>query len=222
MFMATLLKIFPDARFIHIVRDPRDNVYSCMKAFGNMNIILNAMRWTKSNRLIENVKKKMPDKFATVLYEELAATPEPVMEKLCRFLGVQYNPGMIENTTPGWLKNVIAKGEKYHEERIHSALTGPLNTTNIGMWKSGLNEYEVAVTAKITGQYAKKMYGYDMNTEHNDTAKIPFFAFVKAWVICYAWIMINRIKYKSFRLNYIYFKYRKWRKGDKLQMAEYF
>lgn len=116
--MTLLKKVFPECRFIHIVRDPRDYVLSCRKAW-NKNIYRAAERWRESLERFERDARKIDgDDISVVYYEDLLDHPEEELKTLCLFLGVEYNPCMLR-LDRSWefygdarSKTVIVKGNK--------------------------------------------------------------------------------------------------------------
>jgi hypothetical protein len=91
-----LKKLFPVARFIHIVRDARDQALSINKVYGK-NIFTSAQRWNDGIvKFRRDVKKFVPSDFLEIRYEDLIDLTEMTMRKVCAFLGIQYEPAMSE------------------------------------------------------------------------------------------------------------------------------
>jgi hypothetical protein len=87
-----LLSSFPEAKFIHIVRDPRDNVLS-VKNTWNKNIFRAAYKWQQG---IDSVKGINEDRgrLAEITYEKLLRDTEAVLRQLSAFIGISYQDGM--------------------------------------------------------------------------------------------------------------------------------
>jgi len=86
-FIPQLLKLFPRAKFIHLVRDYRDNIVSIQRA-GKLikesgNTYYSMGRWSLYNRFVVKYQKRYPDRFCRVQFEELIRDPESVMKNLC-------------------------------------------------------------------------------------------------------------------------------------------
>ncbi len=171
LFINTLLKVFPDAKFIHMVRDPRDNVNSQSRSFKKKNIYLIARRWMGYNTAIENEKKKMPARFHALLYENLVTTTEASMKAVCEFLGITYSPSMIEHQFNDRIESL--KENKFIErvKTIHKGLLNPINTSNIGKWQKEMSPQSIAITESITGDLAKTKYGYKVKREKSKSRK---------------------------------------------------
>ncbi|HIK31041.1 MAG TPA: sulfotransferase [Oscillatoriales cyanobacterium M59_W2019_021] len=98
-----LLKIWPNARFIHIVRDPRDVARSCIGMGWAGNVWTGIERWLEAERLWDNLARHIPaERRIEVQYEALIAEPTEILSRLSDFIGVAYNDAMLsypETTT---------------------------------------------------------------------------------------------------------------------------
>lgn len=91
-----LLWLWPKARFIHLVRDPRDVAVSCIGMGWAGNAWTGVDRWHEAEILWNQMKTSLtPDRYLEVRYEELLANPEAVLTQICEFLGVAYSPNML-------------------------------------------------------------------------------------------------------------------------------
>jgi len=92
-----LLRLWPDARFIHILRDPRDVARSCIGMGWAGNVYAGARLWIDAEqtwgRLIDQAD---PSRRIEVRYEDLVRDPDRALRPVCAFLGVDYEPGMLE------------------------------------------------------------------------------------------------------------------------------
>jgi hypothetical protein len=107
-----LLKtIYPKAKFIHIVRDPRDYCLSVNKAWGK-NIFRAVQRWQDDTLKAHNDISKIGCDGAEILYEDLLENPKYVMKKICEFIGIPFSDEMLQITQS---KEGVgdAKGKKY-------------------------------------------------------------------------------------------------------------
>ena len=93
--IALLKTSFPSARFIHIVRDVRDYCLSMEKAFGK-SATRASQRWADRILAARDQATAFPSDYMEVRYEDLVVHPEPALRRLCRFLGLSFEPGMLE------------------------------------------------------------------------------------------------------------------------------
>ncbi|HTA26360.1 MAG TPA: sulfotransferase [Bacteroidia bacterium] len=202
----TILKIFPESKFIHIVREPRDNIYSQIASFKSKNIAFRAYQWVAFNSIIEQSKKKVPEKYFTVLYENLVTDTEKTMKLVCDYLNISFTTTMIQNKGPEWLNtHVETIGVTGAKKFVHRNLLQPIDTSHVGKWKNKMSLYDQVLTEVITGDFAKKLYGYDIDgNRNNKPIKISSITLLKGkyfYIICQELI---RLKMKSFRFNLLY------------------
>lgn len=96
-----LLWLWPDARFIHLVRDGRDVAYAQVLAGKAGNMWHGIAAWVDAEMLWDRMSHKLPaDRQFTLKYESLAGEPQYELHRLCRFLAVPYDPGMLERAGP--------------------------------------------------------------------------------------------------------------------------
>ena len=91
-----LLRIWPEARFIHLVRDGRDVGRSRLELGWAGNIYTGVQSWIDAERLWDRVKKMVPaSRRVEVRYEDLINQPKHQLERLCDFLNLNYDPAML-------------------------------------------------------------------------------------------------------------------------------
>ena len=134
-----LLEMFPDARFVFVVRDPRD--------------ILASMQEVKRRHRSENIKpptylrsvraccreinrywkagmaalESDPDRVLVVHYEDTVTQPESAARRLCSFLGLTYEPAMlrIEEKRFDVTENVASRVAWYRDEDLAKPISRP-------------------------------------------------------------------------------------------------
>lgn len=99
-YAASLLELFPEARFIHIVRDGRAVAASILPLDWGPNSIIKAARWwmrmTSFGLAVE--KTLGPELVMRVKYEDLVLQPEATMRAISQFSGIDYQPAMLQAT----------------------------------------------------------------------------------------------------------------------------
>lgn len=122
--MPLLATAFPEAKFIHIIRDGRACAASFWRRWGRTPE-LTMYRW---KRLVDQGRRdgaKLGDRYFELRYEDLTDAPEKWMQDLCAFLGIAYTPevlasrqpqtensgaaGRIAKSTPKWRKQLSAR-----------------------------------------------------------------------------------------------------------------
>jgi protein-tyrosine sulfotransferase len=81
-------RTFPDAQFIHLVRDGCDVVYSMLDSGLFDDAESAARRWVDSVAAVGRFARRHPSEVIEVRYEQLVSRPAEVIEDLCNFLDV--------------------------------------------------------------------------------------------------------------------------------------
>lgn len=109
---ARLLDHWPKARFIHLVRDPRAVAPSAVRMGWDGTPYAAADRWMKSEEEWDDLAERLSDDAWTeVHFEDLATQPQPALTGLCTFMGVEFEPAMLEfhqRSTYGKVDPVVA------------------------------------------------------------------------------------------------------------------
>lgn len=91
-----LPSIWPNARFIHLIRDGRDVSRSVVRMGWAGNSYIAADVWLDAERSWDRLRAKLPEnQYHEVRFEDLVQTPEPILEGVCDFLGLEYDPEML-------------------------------------------------------------------------------------------------------------------------------
>ncbi len=100
-----LLRIWPRARFVHLVRDGRDVARSCIGMGWVGNVWYGAERWLAAERTWDRLCDVVePERRLEVRYEDLVEAPEATLGKIAEFVGTGYDPDMLayaESSTYG-------------------------------------------------------------------------------------------------------------------------
>jgi hypothetical protein len=91
-----LLRMFPDAQIVHLVRDGRDCVAELKRTpWWRMGVYHAIATWTQAIDAGSAAAKRLPpDGYIELQYERLAANPDAELRRLCEFLGESYVPAM--------------------------------------------------------------------------------------------------------------------------------
>ena len=113
----TLHGLWPEARFVHLIRDGRDVALSAVswkkadRVLGDFRTwpsdpwTTAALWWERSVRLGREAASALPPEvYLEVRYESVVAEPESACRQICAFLSLPYDPGMLRfhagRTTP--------------------------------------------------------------------------------------------------------------------------
>lgn len=149
-----LFHLFPDAKFIHIVRDGRDVFDSWRKMNPSMNNVASvALDWSYKLFKIEKSFKKIPaNNKITIRYEDLLNTPEKIIQSICSLLGVKCEANMLD---------FYKSSHKYTIPQHSELIFKPLDKSNVSKWKKCLTPREVKTFNLLARHYLKK-YDYEI------------------------------------------------------------
>ncbi|TDC47856.1 sulfotransferase [Actinomadura sp. KC345] len=139
-----LRRMFPDAQFIHLVRDGRDAVSSLKRMpWYHGDTFSAALTWREAVDMGKRLARRLgPDTFYEFRYEDLVAEPEPELEKLCVFLGETFDPAMTRAYEHA--RQTVPSARKWHL-RTHEAP----NTRNVGAWRDRLEDWEADLVEHV-------------------------------------------------------------------------
>ncbi|MEV0417516.1 sulfotransferase family protein [Streptosporangium canum] len=142
-----LLRLFPDAQFVHLIRDGRDCVASLKEMPWYTKDVFHAVtNWAEAIDYGRRHAKNLPaDSYYELRYEDLTAYPETELGKLCDFLGEDYDPAMSE---PQHVARVAIPEHKVWHQNTH----GDVTTARSGSWKSRLEPWEVSVCETVLAE----------------------------------------------------------------------
>jgi len=139
-----IIKWFPNAKFIHIIRDPRDNWASLKsgweKRYKDFNDELNRLMQSmiERGRLgLEMGKNNLEffgdEVYKIIRYEDLTENPEAILKQLCEFLNISYHSSLEIPTVCGQLW----KGNNFDGLTFNK----PSNI-NVGKWRERITTQE--------------------------------------------------------------------------------
>lgn len=138
-----LAQLYPEARFIHIVRNPYATLVALRNYIGRgrypfLGSALRAMKsgyyYAYKNPLL------LSDRYLTIRYEDLVANPEEAMEAIARFVGIEFTDTLLTPTNMGepW------RGNSTTGERFESISLRPLIA-----WKEDIHSLEMAFINRL-------------------------------------------------------------------------
>jgi hypothetical protein len=199
LFLDWILSVYPNAKFIHMLRDPRANVASHIKAHPDKSIAFSALKVTKYNERCETFKTKIKQQTLTLYYEKLVANPKTELDRICKFLNIEFNESMLNHssvvsqnikeqltTNVTNDKNIALKLKIFN--LFHKNLEKPINTNSINKWKEEFSHSQVNTIESLAKKDHIK-YGYDLV---NINPEISFLTTLikKVYYIKWEWQML--------------------------------
>lgn len=177
MHMNLLHRLYPQAKFIVIVRDYRDNVVSRRKYSDKPVSLLNlAAAWNFFYEQIFRSVKAFGIQIHIVRYEDLAQAPEQTLQRLCDYLSIAYDPRMLQ--FQGFSKaikdhaRVTVSGEKFEKiASMHANLDKPVNTDRVDAFRNELSPADIGVLDMACSRYGKQ---FNYKPANDSTYRVSF------------------------------------------------
>ena len=138
---------YPNARILHLQRDPRDRYASAVKRWkvsrGGAGV--GSAVWLSSLKLAKRHEAKYPNQYMIICYETLAREPEKTLRQICDFIGEEYTPVMLE----------MKGAEQFRDEGGNSSYgqhePGRISTRSIGRFTEVLSPRQIAFMQLTAG-----------------------------------------------------------------------
>ncbi|MGH7477955.1 MAG: sulfotransferase family protein, partial [Longimicrobiales bacterium] len=151
-----VMRLFPDAQIVHVVRDPRDCVASLKRMkWWKLDSHHAVSAWAQSIDHTDEAQRKWPGVVTRVQYERLVADPETELRALCAALGEEYDPAMAEPERVA----AIAVPERKH---WHSNTRLSPTTKPVGRWRTDLEPWEAALCETVLAGRMTSL-GYELS-----------------------------------------------------------
>ena len=167
-FQETIRAFFPDAYFLHIVRDPRDACVSMLRAAKSWDNELPgrpihvANRWNEYMRRAKKLREQT-ENFAEIRYEDLKTNGVEELGRIAKWLGLDLPDAAIREAFEA------AALDRMRERP--DLPTGFFGRGKTGGWRHQLSRSNHRVLEYIVGDEMERM-GYER--EHSKSRKKPF------------------------------------------------
>ena len=111
----TWMELYPDIKFLDVVRDPRAQISSMNDAIiYDYDTCLNTQRWLKARNYAEEIRREFPGNILTIRFEDFIMEEEETLKKISEFFGVGFVKPTIQeseeafkmaNRSPLWASN---------------------------------------------------------------------------------------------------------------------
>lgn len=160
LFLDRMHLIFNDAKFIRIIRDPRDNVVSSIK-YSKKKVGAIGYKWYMYNKAFDDFAAKYPSLCHTKAFEQLILDKETYFSEFEEFTGI-HGLAKIESNR----LNIKDEFEGKFTEKLrvqHQGSVKPLDAKKVGHFKSKLTEQQIKAIEAHVFPYAEK-HGYEKTT----------------------------------------------------------
>ena len=160
--MRRIARDFPQAKFIHIIRDPRDLALSLDKKGWSR-----PLPWDKRNSLLaagvywewivrkgRKYGEQLGGDYMETRYEDLVQTPAPELARIGEFLDCDLDYERIKSRSVGSIKNPLTS----FKEDLNQGTFSP-----VGRWKEKFPAAQLAKFEALVGRYMQEL-GYTLST----------------------------------------------------------
>jgi hypothetical protein len=160
---------FPNARFVAMVRDPRDAFLSLARREW-----VGTTTWQvgsyllRCDRLIEGFARDHREHFCVVRYEDLVSDAPSTLRRVCSFLSLDYEPAMLDFHVDA--ADQVQPWEL--EDGVHAKLLRPIEANDAGRWRHEASRADAREIEAVTFD-AINRFGYE-TTLHR--AEVPLVA----------------------------------------------
>ncbi|MGE0557835.1 MAG: sulfotransferase [Burkholderiales bacterium] len=149
--------LFPDARFIHIVRDGRDMAIDISDSILlPYSVYSGANLWQRYVLAIRDSMSRLPGScFIEIRYEDLCADPEATIRNLCGFMGEDFDRAMLA-------PNRTRSAEQWSSHPLHAKTSEPISTKYCEMYRTRLPRPDVEALEALIGD-TLKLFGYPVS-----------------------------------------------------------
>ncbi|OQK17034.1 hypothetical protein AU255_03810 [Methyloprofundus sedimenti] len=157
--------LFPNVKFIHLIRDPRDVARSSIGMGWAGNVYYGVDHWIETEKSWERLQEKVaPEQYMELSFEELILSPQPVLQKACDFIGVPYSESMLNFSDSStyseldpslvyqWQKKLSKREIQYVESKAHIFME------SLGYTLSGHPLITFGILEKIKLKIANKLF----------------------------------------------------------------
>lgn len=136
-FALELRKLFPQSKFIHIVRNPYSNIASYRKFYemdGKYPLMSRMIAAMENNFYFLYKNKRLLDNYYVIRYEDLVSNPEAHLPKIAEFLGIEFKPILLKPT---------ALSKPWEGNSTTDAKFSGIDASHLQKWKKRIHPMEV-------------------------------------------------------------------------------
>ncbi|MCZ6893674.1 MAG: sulfotransferase [Gammaproteobacteria bacterium] len=145
LYIDQIHRAYPEAKFIHLIRDPRATVYSLSKkSFGGQSnsVYVNIHVWRRyHDGMIRSLRTVADTHKLTVYYEDFVIDTEKQTRRICEFIGVDFDPVMMEHHK---LHREIPK--RFGSQKAND----PVSDSFVDQWRTSLTPLQISCIEDLT------------------------------------------------------------------------
>jgi hypothetical protein len=176
-----LERLFPDALYVHLIRDGRDTAVSFLSMAPG--IVTRtwahpetagqfACQWRAEIEAARALGARVEERYLEVRYEELVAEPAEQLRRISEHAGLTFDPAMLDYA------GHVDVSAKPHQQSLQREPTPGLRD-----WRSELSAADVAAFEEVAGDLLRELgYGAETGTSSAGNARLAWYkARINAW-----------------------------------------
>jgi len=158
-YLALIHQIFPNAQFLHIIRDGRDAALSMLDKYEreefHVDVFFAARNWVRRIRRAQRAGSQIgPRLYYELRYERLIKDPEGELRAVCEFLGETFEPGMLEY-------HRVARERIAPDSHFFSSVRNPPSRQRMGRWQHEMSVKDQRLVQFVAGRLLAEL-GYPL------------------------------------------------------------
>ncbi|MGZ8695539.1 MAG: sulfotransferase family protein [Gaiellaceae bacterium] len=158
-YLGLLERLWPDARFVHLVRDGRDAALSFLgmpagivtRTWAHPTDAAGfACQWATEVRAAQALGRRSGHRYLELRYEELVRDPEAALRRICDHVGLGYEGGMLD-----YAGNVDVSA-KPHQQRLRQP-----PTVGVRDWRGQMSRADALAFEEVAGDVLDGL-GYEL------------------------------------------------------------
>jgi hypothetical protein len=149
-----LSRLWPEGRFVHLVRDGREVALSYADVpFGPNTVAKAAALWKERVVLgMQHGRALGAERYTEMRYERLLANPQEEVEALCSFLDLDFDPAMLDYSEHA--RSEVLERAKHYNPNVTKSITKTRS------WDEQMPRSQVEVFEAVAGDTLEKL-GYE-------------------------------------------------------------
>ena len=167
-FVLEWLQLYPDAKFVHILRNPYSNLlairkYLNIKKFPFIKHAILSM-YNSYYFLYKNLRLVNSNQYKVVIYDDLIAVPEETLKSTCNFLNIEYTDDLL---------NPTVLGKDWKGNSTSGLSFSGISKYNLSKWKKEISNYEIAMVNKLFPHVLRDFNFEKIETKHSVLRNAP-------------------------------------------------
>lgn len=145
--------LFPNAKFIHLIRNPYAN-WVALRKYKSISkggpLLYRVAKTFQNNFYFLERNKRSIKNYHVLKYEDLVSNTEHSLNTICKFLDLEFTPSLLTPTKNG----DIWKGNSTSDKKFNS-----VNADNLNRWKSSIHPVDIFYVNQLFSPFIKE-YDY--------------------------------------------------------------